>query len=252
MEVFALFEHYGGPWITILSALAVLAYINSPKSTAEDDKDPRQLKRRALLTPWLLKASVVVALLCWIWNFRRLYAGDAYLRGAGQWAELSTALLGVILALAGWAWWSLSWRRMERIAPWVTYGLVLLMITSSGGLVLDAPGKSISQGYENPPVTRFIQGRLASLGCFDAAGLSNWRDGDFDGNFDALTAEAVISFKMANLKDRPPSRTRSMAGDEDLLQPDTITEDDFRLLARPFPFLRGGPKHCQMETPAKP
>lgn len=219
-----IFLNLGGPWITIL---AILTWIAFTSLSHVPDADRRWAE--ALSTTWLMKAAVGIALLAWAWAFGRLFLGDAYLPGAGAVAELSTLLLVLILALAGAAWLSLSWRRFH---PWITYGLVLALILSSGPLLVQSPEEDLSQATEGERrAIAFVQGRLDSLGCFAAAGVPVRQDGVFE----ALTASAVISFQMANgllqdpRVDTTPGAVRPIP--------------EFRLLARPFPFLFG-PKAC--------
>ena len=226
--VFEAFFDYGGPWIVILGVLSWIAF--APLSQIEDET---QRWVAALSTRWLMKTAVGIALLAWAWSFGRLFLGLAYLRGAGALKELSTLLLVLVLALAGWAWKSISWYRVRRFQPWITHGIVVALIVCSGGLLADAPPGDLSQTTHDDsqrPVIAFVQGRLVSLGCFEAARIAKPREGSFD----ALTALAVISFQSANgLLENPQVDSK----------PGEVSSPEFRLLARPFPFLLG-PERC--------
>lgn len=223
--LFDFFLDYGGPWLVVLGALSWIVYTRL--STIEDEAS-RWAK--ALSEPWLMKTAVIVALLSWAWNFGRLFTGDAYLPGAGIFAEFSTILLILILVVAGAAWVGI--RSRTRFRPWLTHGLVLLLIASAGGLLRDAPEKVLSQGSgdEERRTVAFVQGRLASLGCFKAAGEPERRDGDFD----TLTTLAVIAFQQSN----------GLMEDPKLDTPGAVRPGaEFRFLAKPFPFLLG-PSSC--------
>jgi hypothetical protein len=211
-----------GVWFGILAALAWIAYA---RLATTPDQAERWVK--ALSEPWLLKAAIFLGLLSWVWSFGLLLWGDVYLRGAGSFTELSTVLLFVILALAGAAWW--RHRPGTRFHPWITLGIVLMLILSPGGLLLDAPKGNLSQ--ETPreeDAVRFVRGRLEHLGCYDA--VDEPSDGE---SFDALTASAVTSFQAAN----------GLAKDPKTNYPGEIRRKELRLLARPFPFLLG-PNPC--------
>jgi hypothetical protein len=227
--LFDVFTKYGGFWIALLSAVTWIAYA---RLSAVQDVPTRWVQ--ALSQPWVMKTAVLLSLLAWLWSFGRLYFGKAYLRGADTVAELSTILLVLILLLAGLAWRSI--RPNFRFHPWLTYALALGLILSSGPLQADAPKKNLSQrsGDDERPAIAYLQGRLAQLDCFKAAGEPARRSGD--GSFEALTASAVIAFQMAN----------NMVKDPKLDDPGVVhPNQEFRLLARPFPFLLG-PKRCQV------
>lgn len=213
-----------GGWIAILAALTWIAW---SKLSSIQDQGERWAK--AFSEPRLLKVAVGLALLSWAWSFARLFWDRVYLRGAGAFSELSTVLLGVILALLGVAWWSS--RPATLFHPWVTHGLVLLLILSPGQLILEAPA-FLSQGTGERDAVGFVQGRLDHLKCFDAVD----EPVPTDDSFDALTTAAVISFQLANglLKERKTDK------------PGEIHRRELRLLARPFPFLFG-PKPCEQE-----
>jgi len=212
-----------GVWFAILAALAWIAYARL--STIPDQAE-RWVK--AFSEPWLLKAAILLALLCWAWSFGRLFWDNVYLRGAGGFTELSTALLVVILALVGVAWWRC--RPGTRFHPWITIGIVLILILSPSQLLLEAPKGTLSQGTKGEEnAFLFVRGRLAQLGCFGAVDEKVPR-GD---SFEALTASAVISFQAAN----------GLAMDRKIDSPGVVQKEEFRLLARPFPFLLG-PKPC--------
>jgi putative peptidoglycan binding protein len=186
---------------------------------------------KALSEPWLLKAAVGLALLSWVWSFGRLFWGDAYLRGTGAFTELSTVLLCVILALAGVAW--LRHRSGTRFHPWITLGIVLLLILSPSQLLREAPEGPLSQATEGErSAVDFVQKRLAHLGCFDAAVELE----PVDPSFDALTTSAVIAFQQAN----------GLLGDPRIDKPGVIRRRELQKLARPFPFLFG-PTPCRSQ-----
>jgi len=232
--LYEFFSSFGGLWIVILGVLSWIAF-----SQISQIPDDAQRWVKALATPWLMRSAVVIALLSWLWNFGRLFLGDAYLRGADKLAELSTVLLGLILILAGVAWWAISRPRFQRFQPWITQGLSVLLIVSAGALLADAPEGDLSQSTSDDkqrPAIVYVQGRLASLGCFEAAGVPPSKKGSFD----ALTAQAIILFQSANVNDLltdPRVSTR----------PGEIAAPEFGLLARPFPFLFG-PRRCPHRT----
>ena len=225
--LFEVFADAGGFWLLLLGVLAWIASTRLPSLADEHDA---ARWARALSQPWLMKTAVGLALLAWAWNFGRLFFGDAYLRGAGAFSELSTVLVVLILVLAGLAWRGI--RSWPHLNPWLTYGLVMALIASSAPLLPEAPKGVLSQetqDQERSAVT-FVQGRLAHLGCFGAAGEPDRRDGTFE----ALTASAVISFQQTN----------ELIHDPRLDMPGVIRpRPEFRLLARPFPFLFG-PRRC--------
>jgi Putative peptidoglycan binding domain len=230
---FEVFVDAGGFWVMVLGILAWIAFALVPPVANEHDA---ARWARAFSQPWLMKAAVGVAMLAWAWNFGRLFFGDVFLRGAGSFAELSTVLLVLILILAGVAWQGI--RSWPRFRPWLTHGLALSLILLSVPLLPGAPEDEISQ--ETPTKERsavvFIQGRLSNLGCFGASGEPDRRDGIFE----ALTASAVISFQQAN----------ELIHDPRLDMPGVVRpRPEFRLLARPFPFLFG-PRRCP--APASP
>ncbi|HEX3556807.1 MAG TPA: peptidoglycan-binding domain-containing protein [Thermoanaerobaculia bacterium] len=215
-----------GVWFAILAALAWIAYA---KLSSTQDQAERWVK--AFSEPWLLKVAVGLALLPWAWSFMRLFWGGVYLRGAGAFAELSTVLLIMILAFAGVAWWCN--RPATPFHPWVTHGLVLLLILSPGQLLLEAPAV-LSQDTGERDAVGFVQGRLDHLRCFDAV----FEPVPTDESFDALTTAAVISFQLANGLLKDPKTDK----------PGEIHRREFRLLARPFPFLFS-PKPCSRRAP---
>ena len=218
-----------GIWFAILGALAWIAY---SRHSAVADKEARWVK--ALSEPWLLKAAVGLAILSWLWSFGRLFLGDAYLRGAGAFTEFSTALLGVILALAAFAWWS---RPGSRFHPWITLGIVLLLLLSPGRLLLDAPEGSLSQATSGErEAIGFVQKRLGHLGCFQAVGEPE----PVDPTFDALTTSATIAFQQAN----------GLVQDPRIDRPGEIRQRELQRLARPFPFLFG-PRPCRRSAGAR-
>ena len=212
-----------GIWLAILAALTWIAYA---RLSSIQDQPERWVK--ALSEPWLLKTAVILPLLSWIWSFGRLFQGDAYLRGAGAFTELSTVLLVVILALAGIAW--LRRRPGTRFHPWITLGTVLLLILSPSQLLLDAPEGALSQSTQGERnAIDFVQKRLVHLKCFTAVDEPK----PTEASFDALTASAVISFQLAN----------GLAENIKTDKPGVIRHREFRKLARPFPFLFG-PEPC--------
>lgn len=222
-----LFADLGGFWLLILGALAWIAH--SRLSSVSDDSG-RWVA--ALSTPWVMKSAVAVALLAWVWSFGRLFAGDAYLRGSGVFAELSTVLLVIVLALAVVAW---MWISRTAFHPWVTYGIVLALILGAVPLLAQAPETMLVQrGADNDRrAVAFVQGRLADLGCFASAGEAARKDGTFE----ALTSIAFLNFQAAN-----------NLTDPDLdMQPDRTVGirpgHEFSLFSRPFPFLFG-PNRC--------
>jgi hypothetical protein len=218
-----------GIWFAILGALAWIAY---SRLAAVADKEERWVK--ALSEPWLLKAALGLALAAWLWSFGRLFLGDAYLRGAGAFTELSTALLCAILALAAFAWWRR--RPGSRFHPWITLGIVLLLLLSPGRLLLDAPEGGLSQGTSGErEAIDFVQQRLAHLGCFQGV----WEPEPKDATFEALTASATVAFQQAN----------GLVRDPKIDKPGTIRHQEFQRLARPFPFLFG-PKPCRRSAGA--
>lgn len=224
--LFAPFLGSGGLALAVLGVLSWIAFARLPSI---QDSAARWVA--ALSTPWLMKAAVALALLAWVWAFGRLFAGDGYLRGAGSFAELSTGLAGAGLAAAITAWRGI--RPGSRFRPWRTHGIVLVLLLVPGWLVLPAPDHQLSQGVgpEDRHAVSFVQRRLAYLGCFAAVGEPPRRDG----NYDALTALAVIAFQQANgLLVDPRLDT------EGVVRPHA----ELRLLARPFPFLFG-PEPCR-------
>jgi hypothetical protein len=222
-----LFTDLGGFWLLIIGALAWIA--QSRLASVSDDSG-RWVA--ALSMPWVMKSAVGVSLLAWVWSFGRLFVGDAYLRGSGVFAELSTVLLVIILALAVVAWVFIS---RTTFHLWVTYGIVLVLILGAVPLLVPAPEKMLVQlGADNDRrAVAFVQGRLADLGCFAAAGEAARKDGTFE----ALTSLAFLNFQAAN----------------NLIDPDLDTQPDrsigirpgheFSLFSRPFPFLFG-PARC--------
>jgi len=213
-----------GVWLGILAALTWIAYA---RLTTTADQAERWVK--ALAEPWLLKSAILLGLLCWVWSFGLLLWDDVYLRGTGSVTELSTILLIVIVTLAGVAWWRR--RPGTRFHPWISLAIVLILILSPGQLLIDAPKGALSQETRNEEsAVLFVRGRLTHLDCYGAADEPVPR-GD---SFDALTASAVIAFQLAN----------GFLKDQKVDIPGVIQRDEFRLLARPFPFLPGGPKPC--------
>lgn len=223
-----MFVEVGGLWVTLIGALAWIEY-----SRRADVQDDAQRWVAALAAPRVMKPAVVVALTAWAWNFGRLFVGDAYLRGSGVFPELSTLLLVVVVGLAGVAWYCIAHGFHQ---PWLTYGVVLALILSSAPLLVQAPKDPLVQGEDDDrQAVAFVQGRLASLDCFAAAGEKARRDGTFD----ALTGIAFLSFKSANGLDDP---------DLDFQPDQTVVVrpgEEFSLLSRPFPFLFG-PRHCPL------
>ena len=222
-----LFEPFlsAGIWVVVLGVLSWIAYA---RHTAVEDQAARYVA--ALSEPWLMRTAVVLGLLAWIWSFGRMYLGQAYLRGSGHFAELSTVLLGLILLVSGAAW--LDVRPGSRFHPWLTYGVFLALILVAGAIVADAPKAVLSQEApdEEPRAVAFVQGRLISLNCFEAAEeLEPTVDA-----FDTPTTQAVMSFQQANGLTNPD---RDPLG---VVRPRV----EFRLLARPFPFLLG-PSPCR-------
>ncbi len=216
--LYEIFLDYGGLYIVLLGVLSWIAF-----TQLSEIKDEAQRWVKALSKGWLMKSAVGIALSSWAWNFGRLFFGDAYLRGAGSLPQLSTILLCLILVIAGVAWWGIS-RRLQGLQPWITQGLAVALIVSAGKLLVDAPKGNLSLATiddKQRPAVAFVQGRLASLGCFEAVGVPKPREGSFD----ALTALAVISFQSANdLLNDPRVDTT----------PGEIAPREFRLLARPF------------------
>lgn len=225
--VLELFADLGGVWLLILGALA---WIAQSRLSSITDESRRWVA--ALSKPWVMKSAVVIALLAWVWNFGRLFVGDAYLRGSGTVAELSTVLLVIVVVLAGVAW---MWISRTAFRPWVTHGIVLALIVGAAPLLVKAPETMlVQQGADNDRrAVAFIQGRLDALGCFAAAGERARRDGTFE----ALTSSAFLNFQAANDLNNP---------DLDM-QPDRTIGirpgHEFSLFSRPFPFLFG-PRRC--------
>jgi hypothetical protein len=128
----------------------------------------------------------------------------------------------------------LGTRSGTPLYPWLTYGLVLTLILLSGSLLLPAPKNVLSQ--DNPNEERdaldFVQKRLASLHCFEAAGVEE----PTVVTFDTEMAFAVASFEKANglvHEGRyPPGIVRPKV--------------EFKRLAQPFPFLFG-PDPCSVK-----
>ena len=225
------FADYGGFWLALLGAVTWIAYA---RLNAIQDESTRWLE--ALSQPWVMKTAVLLALAAWLWSFGVLFLGKAYLRGAATLAELSTILLVLVLLLVGLAWRAIP--TGTRFHPWLTYALVLALLLSSGPLLADAPEEVLSQQSEDNDrrAVAYVQGRLAHLDCFKAAGEPARRTGD--GTFEALTASAVIAFQMAN----------DLLQDPKLDEPGTVRPDqEFRLLARPFPYLFG-PEPCRVTS----
>lgn len=225
--VLELFADLGGFWLVILGALI---WIANARLSSISDESGRWVA--AMATPWVMKSGVGVALLAWVWSFGRLFVGNAYLRGSGGFAELSTVLLVIVVALAVVAW---MWISRTALHPWVTYGIVLALILGAGALLAKAPEKRLVQlGADNDRrAVAFVQGRLASLGCFAAADEMARRDGTFE----ALTSLAFLNFQAANKLTDPdldssPDRTIGIRPGH-----------EFSLFSRPFPFLFG-PNRC--------
>jgi hypothetical protein len=269
MPLFDIFVNYGGLCLSILLAVAWITFAQLP--AVEGESVAKQWVR-ALSQTGLKKTAVVLAICSWAWNFGRMFLGDAYLRGSGSFPELSTLLLVVIFVLATVAWiaiddlrqlpdpgrpqgvgplhrsraWHRVWLRWEEnllrlrnFQPWVTHGLVLMLILSTKSLLLNAPVKIPSEeSQKDGHSVSFVQKRLASLGCYKAAEVLHREFPEMplepeDGKFDSLTKMAVSSFQMANhlLETRP--QTRGIIG-----------RDEFSLLSRPFPFLFARPRQC--------
>ena len=224
------FADYGGFWIALLGAVTWIAYA---RLDTVQDAPTRWVK--ALSQPWVMKTAILLALVAWTWKFGLLYFGKAYLPGAATITELSTILLVLILLLAGIAGRAVSSK--TRFHPWLTYGVVLALILSTGLLLGEAPQKELSQSTadDERPAVAYVQGRLANLECFQAGGEPPLRDGTFE----TLTASAVLSFQMANGLLQDPKRDKEMA-----VRPDR----EFRLLARPFPYWLG-PERCPKPAP---
>ena len=227
--LFEVFLEAGGIWLAILAALAWISY--GRLGSIEDDAERW---RTALARSWLMRTAVGLALAAWVVNSVRLFLGAGYLVGAGSVSELSTVVLGAVLAAAGVAWYFI--RPGTPAHPWVTYGLVLVLILTSAPLLGDGPQVILSQdtGGEQPRTVAFVQRRLASLGCFGATGEPDRTDGTFE----ALTAGAVIAFQLSN----------GLIQDPKLDTPGVVRpEKEFRLLTRPLPFL-WGPKPCPLQA----
>ncbi|HEV8581649.1 MAG TPA: hypothetical protein VGX68_21485 [Thermoanaerobaculia bacterium] len=231
--LYEVFRVYGGIWITILLVITWIAF-----ARLAETKDTAQRWVEALSQEWIMKTAIVIALASWAWNFWRLFQGDAYLRGSGSYQELSTIFLVLILFSAAVVWRSLSWRLFSRFRAWSTHGLVLILIISSGPLLLASPKEDLSQGEQNDPgAVAFIQGRLKQLGCYSAAHVPE----PTEVSFDALTASAVISLQSANrLLQEPADESDVVRQGMGVIRHNI----EFPLLARPFPFVFG-PKHCR-------
>jgi hypothetical protein len=119
--------------------------------------------------------------------------------------------------------------RLEaRFRPWLSHGVFLALVLVAGAVVADGPEAVLSQ--ESPDEERqavaFVQRRLAGLHCFEAAGeLEPAVD-----TFDAAMFMAVVSFQQANGLASNPDRDP-----QGVVRP----RIEFRLLAKPFPFLLG-------------
>ncbi len=223
MPLLGLFVGYGGPWLTLLAALTWIAYARLPSI---EDQAARWVA--ALSTPWVMKSAAVLAVAAWAWSFARQFAGRAYLRGAGSFSEISTVIAVVVLAAAIPAWWGA--RQGSPGRPWLTYGLYLAATLATGPLVLPGTETNLVQGSPDRSAVAFVQGRLAELGCFEAVGVPEGRDGTFD----SLTASAVTAFQLAN----------GLLADPRLDTPGVVRPGtELRLLSRPFPFLFG-PAPC--------
>jgi hypothetical protein len=244
MPLYELLLKYGGPWITVLLILISIAF-----AQLSEIKETAQRWVEAISQKWLMNTAVGLAVVSWIVAYWRLFKGYVYLPAAGSFSEFSTLLLGLIIILAALAWRAISWSRLPpRLRLWITHGLVMVLIVSSaGGLLRGEPEEPLSQenGKNDRPAVAFVQARLKQLGCFRAIGVSEWKKGAFqtvdelerkDGTFNAITTSAVLSFQMAN-----GTLTSDGMG--------KIQHEEFRLLARPFPFLKGGPERCP-EPPA--
>lgn len=215
----------GGLALAILGVLAWIAY-----ARLSGIADSAQRWVAALSTPWLMRTAAAVAVGAWAWSFARQLLGRAYLRGGGRFAELSTVLALAVLVLAVVAWRGA--RPGGRWRPWRTWALVLVLVLAAGAAAAGAPADVLSQasGSDDRAAVAFVQGRLAHLGCFAAAGEPARRDGVFD----PLTAGAVISFQQAN----------GLLADPRLDRPGEVRPHaELRRLARPFPFLLG-PEPC--------
>jgi len=225
VPLYQLFIGSGGLAMAIIAALAWIAYA---RLSSIGDGPTRWAA--ALGTPWLMRSAAVISVAAWAWSFGRLFNGDAWLWGAGRFAELSTGIAALVLAAAGLAGWGA--RPRTPLRPWLTHGLVLVSILATGAMVRRAPEGDLAQGTGDAerPAVAFAQGRLSQLGCFRAVG----EPPRTDGTFEALTASAVIAFQQAN----------GLVNDVRLDRPGVVRPGtELRLLARPFPFVFG-PEPC--------
>ena len=190
MELLGLFFDHGGHWMLLLGALALVA------ATGVEETDGLRRSKAAFSTPLFGRGAVVVVLAAWVEHYGRQEWGGSFLVGSGSLPWLPLALLPAVLALAALAW--LGTRRWPAARPWLTVGIVLVLVIASVRLLGAGPDAILGPGSSGPEV-RFAQLRLDALGCFEAAG----EPAETEGRYGTATFLAVVAFQQANGLDRP-------------------------------------------------
>ncbi|HEX2252784.1 MAG TPA: peptidoglycan-binding domain-containing protein [Thermoanaerobaculia bacterium] len=190
MELLELFVAWGGHWMVLLTAVALVL------ATRVDEEDALRRWQAAFSTPAFATAGTLVALAAWAEHYARLQWGLAYLRGSGALPHLPLLLLPAVLGLAAVAW--LGARRWPAARPWLSLAIVLLLVVGAVRTLGEAPAEPLGLADRGPAV-RFAQQRLEALGCFAAT----CEPPETDGLYGTATHEAVTAFQLANGLDRP-------------------------------------------------
>ncbi|MBI4502824.1 MAG: peptidoglycan-binding protein [Gemmatimonadetes bacterium] len=214
----------GGIWATLVLLAGWLAYLGTPKNQGRIGR-----VRLALNHRWFLVSSTLVATVSWCFAYWLLWQGRRYIPLAGTLPWLPEVvfivfLVATVVAFLGVS--TLAWAR-----PWLTLCCVALSILLSNVPLMPAPRADISQGDTGDHV-RFVQERLATLRCFEAAGE---KEPLKDGVYGAETVVAVISFQQKN-------RLLLRASDHRYTGYVRPTHE-FRLMTHPFPCI-GTPVAC--------